>query len=344
MKHLFFAIYLSIISSFLFAQVPNKMSFQAVVRDNGNVLIANSPVGIKISLLQGSATGTAVYEETHTIVTNSNGLASLIIAEGTVVLGNFSNIDWALGPYFIKTEIDPSGGTNYTISGTTQLMSVPYALYAANGGTPGPQGPIGPAGPNGAQGANGQAGPTGAQGLPGLQGPAGQSACDIIKSGDGKVVIYTPNQAVGFGKNNTSGSSWVTTTIAGPILGALASDSNIVIYTASTAYAFGRNNTSGSAWYSTTLSGPPTGFSTSSGRIVLYNNNDVYGFGYNATSGSGWYGNALSAAPIGHLAAGNRIVVYTGTNALGFGFNITSGSKWYPISYTSTPDSIIGTK
>jgi hypothetical protein len=115
------------------AQAPNKMSYQAVVRNNSNALVTNQVVGMRISILQGSATGTTVYEETQTPTTNTNGLVSIEIGGGTVVSGNFANINWANGPYFIKTETDPNGGTNYSITGTSQLLSVPYALFSANG-------------------------------------------------------------------------------------------------------------------------------------------------------------------------------------------------------------------
>jgi hypothetical protein len=114
----------------VWAQAPEKMSYQAVVRDASDALITNQAVGMQISILQGSATGTAVYEETQTPSTNANGLVSLEIGTGTVVSGDFSTIDWANDTYFIKTETDPTGGTTYTITGTSQLMSVPYALHA----------------------------------------------------------------------------------------------------------------------------------------------------------------------------------------------------------------------
>jgi hypothetical protein len=112
------------------AQAPNLMSYQAVVWDGSNNLVVSSAVGMQISILQGSVTGTAVYEETHTATTNANGLVSVEIGAGTVVSGDISTIDWSAGPYFLKTETDPTGGTTYTITGTTQLMSVPYALHA----------------------------------------------------------------------------------------------------------------------------------------------------------------------------------------------------------------------
>jgi hypothetical protein len=113
-----------------FAQAPEKMSYQAVVRDNGNALVINQTVGMQISVLQTTATGTAVYVETQTPTTNANGLVSIEIGMGNVVSGDFSTIDWSAGPSFIKTETDPTGGTNYTITGTSQMLSVPYALHA----------------------------------------------------------------------------------------------------------------------------------------------------------------------------------------------------------------------
>ncbi|MCF6364814.1 MAG: DUF1566 domain-containing protein [Bacteroidales bacterium] len=116
--------------SVVYAQAPEKMSYQAVIRDAGNNLIANQTVEMQISILQGSATGTEVYVETQSPTTNANGLVSIEIGTGTVVSGNFTAIDWANDTYFIKTETDPTGGTNYTITGTSQLLSVPYALHA----------------------------------------------------------------------------------------------------------------------------------------------------------------------------------------------------------------------
>ncbi|WP_338731012.1 hypothetical protein [Mangrovimonas cancribranchiae] len=114
----------------LHAQTPEKMSYQTVVWDADNTLLANTPVGIQLSILQGNASGTAVYIETHTPTTNQNGLVSLEIGTGTITSGNITTIDWNNGPYFIKTETDITGSTNYTITTTNQLLSVPYALHA----------------------------------------------------------------------------------------------------------------------------------------------------------------------------------------------------------------------
>ncbi len=118
----------------VFGQAPQKMTYQAVIRNASNTLIVSSPVGMRVSILQGLPTGTAVYVETQTSSTNANGLVSLEIGTGTIVTGTFSAINWANGPYFIKTETDPAGGVAYSITGTSQLLSVPYALHAAIAG------------------------------------------------------------------------------------------------------------------------------------------------------------------------------------------------------------------
>lgn len=112
-----------------FAQSPEKMSYQAIVRDASNNLVKNQVVGMQISILQASAEGAAIYTETQTPTTNANGLVSIEIGTGATT-DDLSTIDWAIGPYFIKTETDPTGNTSYTITGTSQLLSVPYALHA----------------------------------------------------------------------------------------------------------------------------------------------------------------------------------------------------------------------
>ena len=112
------------------ASPPQKISYQAVVRNSTNALVTNQPVGVKITILQGSATGTPVFAETHTPTTNANGLISITIGTGTPAINGLIDVDWAAGPYFIKTEIDPAGGTAYSITSTSELLSVPYALHA----------------------------------------------------------------------------------------------------------------------------------------------------------------------------------------------------------------------
>ena len=175
MKKLLFSLLILLATTAVWAQAPQRMSYQSIIRDGSNVVVASTPVGIKISVVRGTATGTAVYVETHRKTTNANGLVSLEIGEGTALVGRFVDIDWSNGPYLIKTETDPTGGTNYSIPGIAPLNSVPYALYSANG-TPGPQGErgaIGATGPQGAKGDKGDTGATGPQGPIGLTGPAG---------------------------------------------------------------------------------------------------------------------------------------------------------------------------
>jgi len=111
------------------AQSFEKMSYQAVIRNSNNALVINTSVGMQISILQGSANGTVVYSETQNTKTNINGLVSIEIGAG-ISNGTFSQIDWTNTPFFIKTETDPTGGTNYTITGTSQLLSVPFAFHA----------------------------------------------------------------------------------------------------------------------------------------------------------------------------------------------------------------------
>jgi hypothetical protein len=215
----------------VFAQAPKKMSYQAVIRKSNNTLLVSSPVGMQISILKGSATGTAVYVETQTTTTNANGLVSLEIGTGTAVTGTFAAINWATGPYFIKTETDPTGGTAYTIVGTNELMSVPYALFSANG-TPGPQGPAGANGTNGtngisvtnttvigdslfttlsngqiinagyvtgAQGIQGSTGTTGPAGANGTNGTNGISVTNTIVIGDSLFTTLSNGQIINAG-------------------------------------------------------------------------------------------------------------------------------------------------
>jgi hypothetical protein len=132
MKKLFTLIMVIFLTFSAFSQSPEKMSYQCVVRNAGGALVTNQSVALRISILQGTTAGTVVYSETYNPnpQTNINGLVTVEIGGGVPVTGSLSDIDWASGPYFLKTETDPAGGTNYSIVGTSQLLSVPYALYA----------------------------------------------------------------------------------------------------------------------------------------------------------------------------------------------------------------------
>ncbi|HLP13969.1 MAG TPA: hypothetical protein VK177_18700 [Flavobacteriales bacterium] len=140
-KYIYIALF-TFISLNLFSQAPQAFKYQAVARDNGGNLLVNQAVSFRINILSGSTSGTSVYAETHTATTNAYGLVTLNVGAGTLVSGSFSSISWGSNNYFIKIELDPAGGTAYALMGTTQLLSVPYALYAetsgsATGGTTG---------------------------------------------------------------------------------------------------------------------------------------------------------------------------------------------------------------
>ncbi|MBA7534149.1 hypothetical protein ES705_26395 [subsurface metagenome] len=129
MKKLFYSIIILLLSTTVFAQAPQSFKYQAVVRDVSGEIIADQQVSFQISILQNSASGTAVYTETHFDSTNQFGLVTLEIGTGTTT-DDFIGIDWSNDAYFIQIEMDATGGTSYTLMGTSQILSVPYALHA----------------------------------------------------------------------------------------------------------------------------------------------------------------------------------------------------------------------
>lgn len=130
MRNTLYTLLFFLFTTGLYAQAPQAFKYQAVARDNSGQVIANQSIGFRISILQNSPTGTAVYAEAHNIASNNLGLVNLDIGAGTGIAGMFSNIIWGSGTYYIKVEMDAAGGTNYLLMGTSQLLSVPYALNA----------------------------------------------------------------------------------------------------------------------------------------------------------------------------------------------------------------------
>ncbi len=130
-SRLFLVVFFSFLaSSVILAQAPLKINYQAVVRDRNNQLVPDTRVGVRLSILQGSADGSPVYVETHNLYTNANALITLVIGDGDVVSGDLGSIDWMNSPYYLKVELDPKGGTDYVEIGSSELVSVPYALFA----------------------------------------------------------------------------------------------------------------------------------------------------------------------------------------------------------------------
>lgn len=365
------------------AQAPQKMTFQSVVRNSSDVLISNSTVGMRISILQGSASGTAVYVETHQPTTNINGLATIEVGSGTPTSGTFSSIDWSTGVYFLKTETDPNGGTSYSITGTSQLLSVPYALYAENSGssTPGPQGPQGPAGPTGATGATGATGPqgpagptgvtgaTGAtgpqgpigpQGPQGPQGPAGTDSQTLSLAGQtlsisgGNSVILpagggTLDQAYDFGG---SGLGRTITADAGSVLinnsGTNTTGLEVNSAVANSTNIFATNSGTGVAFRAESTN-PSNGYSAiqaSTNSSVALNSAII---GNNSGAGFGVAGQIPSTGTGSAAVYGNNLRTTGGSGVSGVGFNgidgstVQSGGFGVYGSNTSTTSPGIGT-
>lgn len=134
MKKIAITLLLATVIFISFAQTPQAFKYQAVARDNAGEILSNQSVSFQISILQGSPSGTAVYTETLSTIPNDFGLVSLEIGNGAVVTGSFENIAWGADNYFLQIEMDAAGGTNYQLLGTSQMLSVPYALYAKRAG------------------------------------------------------------------------------------------------------------------------------------------------------------------------------------------------------------------
>ena len=181
------------------AQTPNAIPYQAVARNSSGNLIASQNISLRFSIHDGTATGTTVFQETQSVTTNLLGLFSVNIGQGTPVSGNFTTINWGTGAKFTQVEMDATGGNSYIDMGTQQMMSVPFALYAAHSndagpagatGATGPQGPIGFTGPTGANGTNGTNGATGAQGPIGLTGATGANGTNGIRQNYEKGICF----------------------------------------------------------------------------------------------------------------------------------------------------------
>ncbi|MBI5219289.1 MAG: hypothetical protein HY958_10205 [Bacteroidia bacterium] len=117
-----------------YAQSPQLINYQAVARNTGGQLIINQNISVRISILSGSPAGTAEYSETHAVTTNQFGIFTIQIGGGTVVSGSFAAISWSAASHYVKVEADETGGSNYQLLGTSQLISVPYSLYSEKSG------------------------------------------------------------------------------------------------------------------------------------------------------------------------------------------------------------------
>ena len=140
MKRIFLSFLIISWATFLFSQAPEGFNYSAIVRDNSGNPLTNQAVSFRFSIIQGNVTGSVVYSETHNVVTDQFGQVSLIIGNGAILAGVFSAINWGGDAFFLKVELDKAGGSSFVEMGISQLLSVPYALYAktaGGGGGPG---------------------------------------------------------------------------------------------------------------------------------------------------------------------------------------------------------------
>ncbi len=182
--------------SFLSAQAPEKINYQAIVRDgSGQTLPGGTSVTVRFKIHDGTPQGVIVFTETNTVTTNQFGLITLFIGSNN----NLATVNWANGPKYLQVEVDPDGGSNYTDMGTSQLLSVPYALYAKSSGSGGggSTGATGPTGPQGLRGSTGSVGPKGPTGGTGATGATGLAGATGAKGDTGAQGVQGSNGATG---------------------------------------------------------------------------------------------------------------------------------------------------
>ena len=305
-----------LLSLVTFAQVPQGISYQAIALNGSGTPVVSSNVRVKLSILDVSAIGTILYSETQLKTTNAQGLFNLVIGQGTVVSGTFASINWGTNSKFLKVEMDATGGTSYVTVGTTQLLSVPYAMAAGN------------------------------------IAKDNTYSSNRDTSGSGYIVVYTTSEARGFGGSNWyttslsgnvlgsitsnnatavytssearafNGTSWYTTSLSGTFKGASSSNNSLLVYTDSEARGYG-----GTSWYTTSLSGTVKGTIASNTNIAVYTDSEARAF-----NGTNWYTTSLSGTVIGAVAIGNNLVIYTTSEARAF-----NGTSWYTTSLSGTP-------
>ncbi len=219
------------LSALSFGQAPDLINYQGIARNSSGATLNSQAVALRLTIHQTTATGTTVYQETHNPTTNQFGLFTVQIGGGTVVTGTFGSISWGTDAYYLEVEMDENGGTAYSPMGTSQLVSVPYALYAKTSGssTPGPTGPTGPQGVTGAAGAVGPTGPTGLAGAIGATGPQGPTGTNGPTGVQG---VTGPQGPVGpTGANGVTGATGPT---GGPDTDWTVSGANMITHSSIT--------------------------------------------------------------------------------------------------------------
>lgn len=291
------------------AQPPQAFNYQAVARNNSGAAISNQAVRLRLSILDGSSTGPSQYVETHQVTTNQQGLFSLAIGNGSQVSGNFSAITWGSSDKYLKVELDSSGGTNYTTMGSSQLLSVPYALYSEKSGV------------------------------------TATTVSATNEVGEGNcTVVYTSSNAYAFYRDAGSAGIWYGQSLSGTTIGAAAAKNMVVVYTSSNAYAFYQDSLGTGTWYAQSLSGTPVGIVTSKHAVAVYTTSNAYAFHRDIGTTGQWYAQSLSGTPVSATGSGNHITISTTNNAYTFYKDGGSAGIWYSQSLSGTPKGIINSK
>lgn len=294
-------IYLLITATLLFistqAQSPQKLNYQAIVRDgNGAPVSIGTSIQLRFTIHDNSPNGTSVFTETITKSANQFGLITAEIGSSA----SLNTVNWQTGTKYLQVETNINGG-GFSDMGTTQLVSVPYALYAETAGSSGPAGPTGPQGepgppgPDGAQGPAGPAGPQGPQGDPGPQGPAGSGS-----------LSGTTDYVVKFTSSTSGGNSLLRDNGTTVYIGSTNSSNKFEVNVSGIDAIAGKSTSSNIGVY---------GLNTGSGKAV-YGNNTGSGYGVHgkATANDGVYGECGSASYSGVTGRNNS----SGTGVTGF--------------------------
>jgi hypothetical protein len=299
-----------LITLLTFGQVPQGISYQAIALNTSGNPVVSSNVGIRLSLLNNSATGTVLYTETHTKTTNAQGLFNLVIGQGTPTTGTFSTINWGTNSKFLKVEMDATGGTNYVLVGTTQLLSVPYAMHA------------------------------GSIDYDNIKNnPKEVNTLSFMTTSN--AYVFAPSSTGGTGSFS---NNWYSTSIYGtPFMRSYNS-----FLTSSNAYVFAPSSTGGTGsfsnnWYSTPVSGSPFKIVTSGYYITgIATSSNAYVFAPSSTGGTSsysnnWYSTPISGTILDIIIANDFVGVLTTTNAYVFGPSSTGGTSSYSNNWYSTP-------
>lgn len=208
MKKISFLLTGMLLSIAVFAQtVPHSISYQAVARNTTGTVVPNTTLTVIASILNNAPTGTVAYSEKFSVSTNQYGLFTMHLGQGTPVTGTFDGISWGGSSHWLKIEIDFANTGLFTLLGTSELLSVPYALFSENSGTGGPTGPSGNDGIVGPQGVTGPAGADGVNGATGPTGPSGNNGTNGTNGSNGSNGATGPTGPTGTaGANGATGA------------------------------------------------------------------------------------------------------------------------------------------